>query len=76
MARIGPIASYIGRKYSLWLACLLIYVANIIMMITDSIGALYAGRFIMGLGNGLLMTFAQLYIQVSPSPEGSPVDII
>lgn len=34
-------------------------------MTTDSIGALYAGRFIMGLGNGLLLTFSQLYIQVS-----------
>ncbi|PCH08778.1 hypothetical protein PENOC_012960 [Penicillium occitanis (nom. inval.)] len=64
----GPIAAYIGRRSSLWLACLLIYVANIIMMTTDSIGALYAGRFIMGLGNGLLLTFAQLYIQeVAPA---------
>jgi MFS transporter, SP family, sugar:H+ symporter len=68
MSFIGPIAAYIGRRSSLWLACLLIYVANIIMMTTDSIGALYAGRFIMGLGNGLLLTFAQLYIQVSSQP--------
>ncbi|KAJ5788177.1 Maltose permease [Penicillium paradoxum] len=33
------------------------------MMTTDSIGGLYAGRLIIGLGNGLLMTFSQLYIQ-------------
>ncbi|KAL1982366.1 hypothetical protein VTN96DRAFT_1397 [Rasamsonia emersonii] len=59
----GPIAVVLGRKSSLWTACLLIYVANIIMMTTTSIGALYAGRLIIGLGNGLLMTFAQLYIQ-------------
>lgn len=55
----------LGRKSSLWTACVLIYVANIVMMTTTSIGALYAGRLIIGLGNGLLMTFAQLYIQVS-----------
>jgi hypothetical protein len=60
----GPIATYIGRKSSLYLAVLLIYVANGVMMTTDSIGGLYAGRLIMGLGNGFLMTFSQLYIQV------------
>lgn len=37
-------------------------------MTTESIGALYVGRFIMGLGNGLLLTFAQLYLQVSSRP--------
>lgn len=61
----GPIATYIGRKSSLYLAVLLIYVANVVMMTTDSIGGLYAGRLIIGLGNGFLMTFSQLYIQVS-----------
>jgi predicted MFS family arabinose efflux permease len=61
---IGPVATIMGRKPALWLACLLIYIANIIMMTTSSIGALYAGRLIIGLGNGLLMTFSQLYIQV------------
>ncbi|OOQ88800.1 general alpha-glucoside permease [Penicillium brasilianum] len=59
----GPIATYIGRKTSLYLAVLLIYVANIVMMTTDSIGGLYAGRLIIGIGNGFLMTFSQLYIQ-------------
>ncbi|QKX59069.1 uncharacterized protein TRUGW13939_06199, partial [Talaromyces rugulosus] len=64
----GPIATYIGRKSALWVACCLIYIANIIMMTTESIGALYAGRFIIGLGNGLLLTFGQLYIQeISPA---------
>jgi hypothetical protein len=38
------------------------------MMATESIGALYAGRFIIGLGNGLLLTFGQLYIQVCGGP--------
>lgn len=60
----GPVATYVGRKTSLYIAVLLIYIANIIMMITDTIGGLYAGRLIIGLGNGFLMTFSQLYIQV------------
>ncbi|KAJ5117138.1 uncharacterized protein N7443_003048 [Penicillium atrosanguineum] len=33
------------------------------MMTTDTIAGLYAGRLVIGLGNGLLMTFSQLYIQ-------------
>lgn len=33
-------------------------------MTTTSIGALYVGRLIIGLGNGILLTFSQLYIQV------------
>lgn len=57
-------ASFIGRKTSLYIAVVLIYVSNIVMMTTDTIGGLYAGRFVIGVGNGFLMTFSQLYIQV------------
>lgn len=60
----GPIALYIGRKTSIWLACGMCVVANVVMMTTTSIGGLYAGRFVIGLANGLFMTFAQLYLQV------------
>lgn len=58
-------ATVFGRKPSLYIACILVYVANIVMMTTTSIGGLYAGRLVLGLGNGFLMTFSQLYIQVS-----------
>lgn len=34
------------------------------MMTTTSIGGLYAGRLVIGLANGMFMTFAQLYLQV------------
>ncbi|KAL2005365.1 hypothetical protein VTN00DRAFT_2576 [Thermoascus crustaceus] len=61
----GPIAVFIGRKTSLYIAVLLCYVANIVMMTTTTIGGLYAGRLIIGLANGFLMTFSQLYIQES-----------
>ncbi|KAF8863063.1 MFS transporter [Acephala macrosclerotiorum] len=59
----GPIALYLGRKSSIWLACGMCIVANVVMMTTTSIGGLYAGRFVIGLANGLFMTFAQLYLQ-------------
>jgi predicted MFS family arabinose efflux permease len=52
---------------SIWSACVLCVVANVIMMTATQIGALYAGRLIIGLANGMFMTFAQLYLQVRPS---------
>ncbi|RYP28817.1 hypothetical protein DL767_007035 [Monosporascus sp. MG133] len=70
----GFSASYIGRKPSLWLACVLVFVSTAVMQTTTSIGALYAGRTILGLGNGLLMTHGQLYIQPVGSLIGTVVD--
>ncbi|PSK37285.1 hypothetical protein B9Z65_2027 [Elsinoe australis] len=61
----GPLAWRMGRKLNLWLACILCCVANAIMMGTTSIGALYAARLLLGISNGMLMTFSQLYIQES-----------
>jgi predicted MFS family arabinose efflux permease len=63
---LGPFASHLGRKTCLYVAVALIYISNIVMITTENIGGLYAGRLIIGLGNGLLMTFSQLYIQVHP----------
>jgi MFS family permease len=61
----GFVAERAGRKTCLWAACLLCAIANIIMMTTEDIGALYAGRLLIGLANGYFMTFSQLYIQES-----------
>ena len=58
----GFTARFFGRKMSLWLACVLVFVSTAIMQASTNIGALYAGRTIIGIGNGLLMTHAQLYI--------------
>lgn len=64
----GPIAWKLGRKPSIWIACIMCCIANIIMMTTTAIGALYFARLFLGLANGLFMTFSQLYIQeVSPA---------
>lgn len=64
-AGAGFAAIKLGRRHCLWAACLLCCVSNIIMMATTHIGALYAGRFLIGLANGYFMTFSQLYIQES-----------
>ncbi|ORY09995.1 MFS monosaccharide transporter-like protein [Clohesyomyces aquaticus] len=61
----GFIATYIGRKPCLWMACLLCIVSNVVMMTTTNLHGLYAGRFLIGIANGWFMTFAQLYIQES-----------
>ena len=59
----GVPATKFGRRACLWAACLLCVVSNVIMMATTNIGALYAGRLLIGLANGYFMTFSQLYIQ-------------
>jgi MFS transporter, SP family, sugar:H+ symporter len=61
----GPIAAVVSRRQAIWLASLLCCASNVIMMCTTSIGGLYAGRLLIGLANGLFMTFSQLFIQVS-----------
>lgn len=60
----GFTAVYMGRKMSLWVACVGIFVSTAIMQSTTNIAGLYAGRLLIGLANGLLMTHSQLYIQV------------
>jgi len=62
---VGFTAAWFGRKMSLWIACAMVFVSTAIMQTTTTIGGLYAGRLIIGLANGLLMTHSQLYIQES-----------
>ncbi|KAI1340257.1 MFS monosaccharide transporter-like protein [Xylariaceae sp. FL0016] len=61
----GFTAKYVGRKVSLWIACVGVFASTALMQATTAIGGIYAGRLIIGLANGLLMTHAQLYIQES-----------
>ncbi|KAB5513404.1 general substrate transporter [Coniochaeta sp. 2T2.1] len=64
----GVSATKFGRRHCLWLACVLCCIANILMMATTNVGALYTGRFLIGLANGYFMTFSQLYIhETSPA---------
>jgi MFS family permease len=59
----GFTAIKLGRKMCLWVACLLCVLSNVLMMATTNVGALYAGRLLIGVANGYFMTFSQLYIQ-------------
>jgi MFS family permease len=68
-ALIGIAAKKFGRRQCLWAACVLCCVANVIMMATTNIGALYLGRLLIGLANGYLMTASQLYIQECSPPQ-------
>lgn len=71
----GPIAAFMSRRMTIWAASLLCIVANVIMMATTNIAGLYAGRLLLGLANGMFMTFSQLYIQVYlPGPFNYPVE--
>ena len=60
----GFTAAWFGRKMSLWIACAGIFLSTAVMQATTNIAGLYAGRLIIGLANGILMTHSQLYIQV------------
>ncbi|KAH8819242.1 MFS transporter [Xylogone sp. PMI_703] len=59
----GPIAKFIGRKFAMWIGCVLCAVANVIMMTSTQLGGLYVGRLLIGIANGFLMTFSQLWLQ-------------
>lgn len=50
----GATASFMGRKACIWSASVLCCVANVIMMTTTNIGALYGGRLVIGLANGFV----------------------
>lgn len=56
-------AMYLGRKQSLWVACVLCTASNSIMIGTTSLAGLYVGRLFIGIANGFFMTFGQLYLQ-------------
>ena len=43
--------------------------ANLIMMRTTSIGVLYFARLLIGIANGMLLTFSQLYLQECAPPQ-------
>lgn len=50
-----------GRRQGLWLACVLNMVSCVIMMVTTDVNVLYLGRLVLGVSNGLLVTFSNVY---------------
>ncbi|KAK5054454.1 hypothetical protein LTR84_001344 [Exophiala bonariae] len=66
----GFFASYFGRKYAIWLACILNGVAAAILIATTNWGAVYFGRLLLGIANGFLVTFSNVY-----TSEASPAHL-
>ena len=58
----GPMSKWIGRRHCMMIACVTCITAAAIMMGTTSVGALYVGRIILGVANGIFITTAQMYI--------------
>lgn len=64
---IGPVGSYLGRRYSIMLGCVMLIAAITAMAVTTALGGLYFSRILMGIANGFLMNFTMVYIQeISP----------
>ncbi|KAK4225298.1 general substrate transporter [Podospora fimiseda] len=64
----GIFAHYFGRRQALWLACLLTVIGAVIQIVTTSHGVVYLGRLIIGIGNGFLVTFSNIYCaEASPA---------
>lgn len=57
----GAFAHFFGRKVALWLACLLNVAGAAIQIGTTSQGVVYLGRLVLGIGNGFLVTFSNIY---------------
>jgi MFS family permease len=66
----GFFGAYLGRKDGLWLACALNAIAVAIQIATTSKGVLYLGRLLLGLANGFLVTFSNVY-----TAEASPAHL-
>ncbi|KUI59800.1 General alpha-glucoside permease [Cytospora mali] len=66
----GSFAHYFGRKTALWLACLLTAVGCAIQIGTTDKAAVYVGRLVIGIGNGFLVTFSNIY-----TAEASPAHL-
>ncbi|KAI5861516.1 putative maltose permease [Durotheca rogersii] len=70
----GFTAKWVGRKLSLWIAAVAVFASTALMQTSTDIGGLYAGRVIIGLANGLLMTHSQLYVANAFKPPFSRAD--
>ncbi|KAM7198323.1 general substrate transporter [Rhypophila sp. PSN 637] len=67
-ASAGLSAVIVGRRTSIWIACLFSILSTVMMQVTTGIGVLYAARLIIGLANGVFTTHSQLWIlECSPA---------
>jgi SP family sugar:H+ symporter-like MFS transporter len=72
---LGPRAS---RRVGLWIACAIGVIAISIQIGPTTLGALYAGRFLLGISNGFYLTFSVTYMsEIAPAHlRGSVVGLV
>ncbi|KAF8859029.1 general substrate transporter [Acephala macrosclerotiorum] len=72
---LGPRAS---RRVGLWIACAIGVIAISLQIGSTTLGALYAGRFLLGISNGFYLTFSVTYMsEIAPAHlRGSVVGLV
>ncbi|KAF4463546.1 quinate permease [Fusarium albosuccineum] len=66
----GPLADYLGRRYGMFVGCFITIIATFMQTFTPhhKIGVFIAGRVLIGIGQGLALTAAPVYIgEVAPA---------
>ncbi|KXX77767.1 General alpha-glucoside permease [Madurella mycetomatis] len=64
----GAFSYFLGRRPGLWVACILTAIGAAVQINTTNWGVVYFGRIIIGVGNGFLVTFSNIYCaEVSPA---------
>ena len=59
---------WIGRKPALWAACILNFIGLSIQISTSNKGAVYVGRLVLGISNGFLVIFCNVYTaEIAPA---------
>ena len=71
---VSAVGNRVGRKAGLWTASAVGVVAISIQIGSNSTGALYVGRILLGLSNGLFIPYCILYMaEVSPAHLRGPI---
>jgi MFS transporter, SP family, sugar:H+ symporter len=71
---VSVVGNKVGRKAGLWAASAVGVVAISIQIGSNSTGALYVGRILLGLSNGLFIPYCILYMaEVSPAHLRGPI---
>ncbi|GAB6022976.1 Facilitated trehalose transporter Tret1 [Chamberlinius hualienensis] len=64
----GPLLERLGRQPVLLIACLPFAIGNLVIAASTNVNIMYAGRFITGLGQGLSVGVAVIYIsEIAPA---------
>lgn len=65
---IYGLGTRLSRRVGLWIACGLAFVSITIMIASTTLGALYAGRLLLGMSNGFFIPYSVMYMaESSPS---------